>query len=410
MIEPKKPIIFGDFFTEGHYVTEVETLAISEKKKKLTIGVPCETILNEKRVSLVPSSIRTLVGYGHQIVIESGAGKASNFSDQNYSEAGAIILPTKEEVYKSQILVKIAPPTEEEIKLMHPDQVLISPLQLPVLKDNYLDQIRQKRITAVAMEYLQAEDGTYPIVRVMSEIAGTSAVLTAAEYLNNAMKGGRGVLLGGIAGVPPAKIVILGAGSVAESAIKIAISLGASVRVFDNDVAKLLRLQNTVGRHLHTSTINPVYLAYQLTSADVVIGAIHSKSGRTPILVTEEMVMQMKSGSVIIDVSIDQGGCFETSQMTTLDAPTFIKHGVIHYCVPNIASKVSRTASMAISNIITPLLLRIGAEQNIDALLYENHGIRHGCYAYKGSITNEYLSKRFGVKYTSLELLLTSKL
>ncbi|MBK8828783.1 MAG: alanine dehydrogenase, partial [Saprospiraceae bacterium] len=195
-----------------------------------------------------------------------------------------------------------------------------------------------------------------------------------------------------------------------QSAIKVAFGLGASVRVFDNDITKIMRLQNAVGRPLHTSSINPVYLAYQLTSADVVIGAIHSKSGRTPIIVTEEMVSKMKEGSVIIDVSIDQGGCIETSRMTTLENPSFIKHGVIHYCVPNIASKVSRTSSLAVSNIITPLLLKMGSGLNFDNILYDNSGIRHGCYTYKGCITNEYLSRRFGIKYTSLELLMTSKL
>ena len=288
--------------------------------------------------------------------------------------------------------------------------ILISPLQLPVLKDDYLEKLRSKRVTALAMEYLRSEDGDYPIVRIMSEIAGSCAVLTAAEYLDNTREGGRGLLLGGISGVPPAKIVILGAGVVAQSAIKVAFGLGASVRVFDNDITKIMRLQNAVGRPLHTSSINPVYLAYQLTSADVVIGAIHSKSGRTPIIVTEEMVSKMKEGSVIIDVSIDQGGCIETSRMTTLENPSFIKHGVIHYCVPNIASKVSRTSSLAVSNIITPLLLKMGSGLNFDNILYDNSGIRHGCYTYKGCITNEYLSRRFGIKYTSLELLMTSKL
>jgi alanine dehydrogenase len=313
-------------------------------------------------------------------------------------------------VFQSKVLVKIAPPTSEEIAIMVPDQILISPLQLPVLKDDYLEQLKKKRITALAMEYLQSPDGNYPIVRIMSEIAGNCAILTAAEYLNNSKDGGRGLLLGGISGVPPAKIVILGAGVVAESAIKVALGLGASIRVFDNDITKLMRLQTAVGRHLHTSSINPVYLAYQLTSADVVIGAIHSKSGRTPIIVSEEMVTKMKQGSVIIDISIDQGGCVETSQMTTLEHPSYIKHGVIHYCVPNIASKVSRTASLAVSNIITLLLLKMGSGQHFDNILYENQGIRNGCYAYKGCITNEYLSKRFGLKYTSMELLMTSKL
>ena len=410
MSKLNKPIIFSEFFTEGQYETEVETLAISGRSKSLTIGIPKEIILSEHRVALVPHSIRTLAGYGHKVIIESGAGLKSNFSDHVYSESGAQISYSKEEVFKSQVLVKIAPPTSEEIDLMHPDQILISPLQLPVLKDDYLEKLKSKRITALAMEYLQSEDGNYPIVRIMSEIAGTCAILTAAEYLNNTREGGKGLLLGGVSGVPPAKIVILGAGVVAESAIKVAFGLGASVRVFDNDITKLMRLQNSVGRHLHTSSINPVYLAYQLTSADVVIGAIHSKSGRTPIIISEEMVSKMKEGSVIIDVSIDQGGCIETSRMTTLENPSFIKHGVIHYCVPNIASKVSRTASLAVSNIITLLLLKMGSGLHFDNILYENHGIRNGCYTYKGCITNEYLSKRFGMKYTSLELLMTSKL
>jgi alanine dehydrogenase len=410
MSKLNKPIIFSDFFTEGQYETEVEMLSVGDKSKSLTIGVPKEVILSERRVALVPHSIRTLIGYGHQVIIESGAGLMANFTDHHFSEAGAQIAYSKEEVFKSQVLVKIAPPTSEEIDLMQPDQILISPLQLPVLKDDYLEKIRKKRITALAMEYLQSEDGNYPIVKIMSEIAGSCAILTAAEYLNNTREGGRGLLLGGISGVPPAKIVILGAGVVAESAIKVAIGLGASIRVFDNDITKLMRLQNAVGRHLHTSSINPVYLAYQLTSADVVIGAIHSKSGRTPVIVSEEMVSKMKDGAVIIDVSIDQGGCIETSHMTTLENPSFIKHGVIHYCVPNIASKVSRTASLAVSNIITPLLLKMGSGLHFDNILYQHAGIRHGCYSYKGCITNEYLSKRFGIKYTSMDLLMTSKL
>lgn len=410
MSDIKKSIVFSDFFTEGQYATEVEMQAVGGNSKSLTIGVPKEIILHERRVAIVPNSVRTLVGYGHKVVVESGAGGNARFTDLDYSEAGAQISHDKEAVFKSQVIVKIAPPTNEEIDMMHPDQVLISPLQLPVLTDDYLERLQKKRITALAMEYLQSEDGNYPMVKIMSEIAGSCAVLTAAEYLNNTTDLGRGVLLGGIPGVPPAKIVILGAGSVAESAIKVAIGLGASVRVFDNDISKLSRLQNSIGRHLHTSSINPVYLAYQLTSADVVIGAIHSKSGRTPVIITEEMVSKMKQGAVVIDVSIDQGGCIETSKMTTLDNPSFVKHGVIHYCVPNIASKVSRTSSVAVSNIITPLLLKMGAHLNVNNLMYNNRGIRHGCYTYKGCITNEYLSRRFNLKYTSLDLLMTSKL
>lgn len=407
---PQQPYLFSDFFTKGQYETEIEARLVENSSRNLTIGVAREFILDERRVALVPHSIRTLVGYGHRIVVESGAGQRAGYSDHAYSEAGAEISQSKKEVFGSQVLVKVAPPTLDEIALMHPDQVLISPLQLPALHDDFLENLRQKRITALAMEYLQSDDGDYPMVRIMGEIAGNCAVLTGAEYLSQRNDSGRGVLLGGVSGIPPAKIVVLGASHAAESAIRVALGLGASVRVFDNDVTRLMHLHHRVGQHLHTSTMNPVYLAYQLTSADVVIGAIHSRSGRAPIVVTEEMVSKMKPGAVIIDLSIDQGGCVETSRMTTLDNPVYTIHDVIHYCVPNIASKVSRTGSQAVSNILTPLLLKLGNEGSADNLLYNYQGIRNGCYTYKGAITHDYLSKRFGLKYTSLELLLTSKL
>jgi alanine dehydrogenase len=408
-MSPSTPVSFSKFFTESQFETQEERLAVGERSKSVTIGVPKEDHDKENRVSIVPNSIRTLVGFGHRVIVESRAGEHSNFSDHDFSEAGAQISHSTDEVFKSDIVVKIAPATLAEIDMMHHDKIIISPLQLPSLSQEYFLKIKEKRITALAMEYLQSEDGSFPIVRIMSEMAGVVALQTAAEYLNNT-NGGRGVMLGGVSGVPPAKVVILGAGVVGEFATKAAVSLGASVRIFDNDITKLMRLQSALGRQLHTSAINPVYLGYQLMSADVVIGAMHSKHGRTPILVTEEMVSKMKEGSVIIDVSIDQGGCIETSEVTSHKHPTFTKHGVIHYCVPNIASKVSRTASVAVSNIITPLLIKAGNNINIEELLYHKVGIRNGCYAYKGCITNEYLGRRFGFKYTSLDLLLTSKL
>lgn len=408
-MSPSTPVSFSKFFTESQFETQEERLAVGERSKSVTIGIPKEDHEIENRVSIVPNSIRTLVGFGHRVVVESGAGESSSFSDHDFSEAGAQISHSTDEVFKSDIVVKIAPATLEELDMMHQDKIIISPLQLPSLNQEYFLKIKEKRITALSMEYLQSEDGSFPIVRIMSEMAGVVALQTASELLSN-INGGRGVMLGGVSGVPPAKVVILGAGVVGEFATKAAVSLGASVRIFDNDITKLMRLQSAVGRQLHTSAINPVYLGYQLMSADVVIGAMHSKHGRTPILVTEEMVSKMKEGSVIIDVSIDQGGCIETSEVTTHKNPTFTKHGVIHYCVPNIASKVSRTASVAVSNIITPLLIKAGNNINIEELLYNRVGIRNGCYAYKGCITNEYLGRRFGMKYTSLDLLLTSKM
>jgi len=408
-MSPSTPVSFSKFFTESQFETQEERLAVGERSKSVTIGVPKEDHEKENRVSIVPNSIRSLVGFGHRVVVESGAGDHSNFSDHDFSEAGAQISHSAREVFKSDIVVKIAPATLEEIDMMHQDKIIISPLQLPSLSQEYFLKIKEKKITALAMEYIQSEDGSFPIVRIMSEMAGVVALQTAAEYLNNT-NGGRGVMLGGVSGVPPAKVVILGAGVVGEFATKAAVSLGASVRIFDNDITKLMRLQSAVGRQLHTSAINPVYLGYQLMSADVVIGAVHSKHGRTPILVTEEMVSKMKEGAVIIDVSIDQGGCIETSEVTSHKDPIFTKHGVIHYCVPNIASKVSRTASVAVSNIITPLLIKAGNNINIEELLYSRAGIRNGCYAYKGCITNEYIGRRFGMKYTDLDLLLTSKM
>jgi len=408
MPHPPKPITFSKFFTEGQYRTQSEMLAVDKRKNKITIGIPRE-MKHERRVSLVPNSIRTLTGYGLKVVIESEAGLMANYTDHDYSEAGAYVSHSKEEVMKCEVIVKIAPPTVAEIGMMSREAVLVSPLHIPMLSAEYFHKLHEKKITALAMEYLQAEDDSFPIVRILSEIAGMCAMHTAAEYLGN-NKGGRGILLGGVSGVPPAKVVILGAGVVGEFATKVALGLGASVRIFDNDISKIMRLQSAVGRQLHTSSINPVYLAYQLLSADAVIGAMHSSHGRTPIIITEEMVSNMKEGSVIIDVSIDQGGCIETSEITSHEKPTFVKHGVTHYCVPNIASKVSRTASMAVSNIITPLLIKIGGELNIESLVYQNNGIRNGVYTYKGRYTNEYLCKRFDLKFSSLDLLLASNL
>ena len=344
---------------------------------------------------------------GHQVIIESGAGEKSNFSDHEYSEAGAEIQPSREIVFQSNVILKVAPPTLDEIQLFSPNQILISPMHLPVINADYIQALRLKRVTALAMEYMQSEDNSFPIVRIMSEIAGLAVIHTAAELLSNS-KQGKGVLLGGISGVPPAKVVILGAGVVAEYATRAAVALGASVRIFDDQIHKLIRIQSRIGRQLYTSSLNPVILLNELITADVVIGAIHSKIGRTPVVVTEDMVMQMKPGSVIIDVSIDQGGCIETTEMTTHENPTRIIHGVVHYAVPNIASKVSQTASIGISNIITPILQQAGESGSIEQILYMHKGLRNGIYTYKGCLTNEYLSHRFNIKHTNLELLLTS--
>ena len=393
--------------TFDKYATQTETLEVARKQQQLFIGIPKETTLQENRVALVPHSVASLTAHGHRVLVEAGAGEKSRFSDHDYSEAGAEITESHEAIFKADVLIKVAPLTLDEIDLMRPNQVVISPIHLPLINPEYLTKLQKKRVVALAMEYIRDDEtGVFPIVRVMSEIAGTSAILIAADLLAT-VRGGKGVLLGGIAGVPPAKVIILGAGVVAEFASRTAIGLGAEVRIFDNNVYKLMRLQKHVGRQLHTSVINPMHLSEQLLTADVAIGAMHSGHGRTPVVVSEDVVQRMKPGSVIIDVSIDQGGVFETSEATSLDKPTFVKHGVIHYCVPNIASRVARTASNAISNIITSLLLR-AESGGILPLITSHEGLRNGVYTYKGCLTNAYLGERFQLKSTDLDLLITS--
>ncbi len=409
MSDKKKRIPIPKVFTEGQYQTQVEMLQVQRKPNKLYIGIPKETTLQENRVALVPSAVASLIGHGHRVVVEKEAGKKANYTDHRYSEVGADIAYSKEQVYKADIIIKVAPPTLEELDHFRPNQILISPLHIPIITAEYINRLRQKRVIALAMEYIKDEIGTFPIVRIMSEMAGLSSMLTAAELMTSS-SGGKGVLLGGISGVPSAKVVILGAGVVAEFATRTAIGLGADIRVFDNNIYKLMRLQNQVGRQLNTSSLNPIQLKKELLNADVVIGAIHSQSGRAPILVSEDIVSEMKPGAVIIDVSIDQGGCFETSEVTTHDRPTFVKYDVIHYCVPNIASRVARTASIAVSNILTPILLKASDTGSIQNLIHEDLGLRNGVYTYKGCLTNEYLGRRFKIKSTSLDLLITSNL
>jgi alanine dehydrogenase len=386
--------------------TQPETLDVLPRQQQLLIGIPKESTMQEKRVALVPHSVATLVAHGHRVVVETGAGDDSRYTDLAYTEAGAEIVFNRKAAFQADVIIKVAPPTLDEIELMRPNQMLISPIQLPVLQPEYIIALQKKRVIALAMEYIRDEAGIFPIVRVMSEIAGINAILVAAELLSTA-RGGMGALLGGIAGVPPAKVVVIGAGVVAEFAIRTAIGLGAEVRVFDNNVNKLMRLQNQVGRQLHTSVINPIHLREQLLTADVAIGAVHSPRGRTPMIVSSDIVQRMKPGSVIVDVSIDQGGIFETSESTMHDRPTFIKHGVIHYCVPNIPSRVARTASDAISNILTSMLLK-AESGGFYALIATQPGLRNGVYTYKGSLTNTYLGERFQIKSTNLDLLMTS--
>ncbi len=391
----------------GTFQTQPETLEVVHPEQKLFIGVPREQIMQENRVALVPSAVSALVANGHRVLVEKNAGLSSNFSDRDYAEAGAEICADKKEVFKARFLVKVAPCTKDELELLHAQQIIFSPLQIPLIDKEYITTLIDKKVIAIAMEYLMDSDGSFPIVGMMSEMAGLNAVLTAAELLTH-KAGGNGVLLGGVSGVPPARVIILGAGVVGEYATRAATGLGAEVRVFDNNIYKLVRIQRRTGKQLHTSALNPVHLQKEISTADVVIGAIHSKTGRSPVVVTEEMVANMKKGAVIIDVSIDQGGCIETSRVTSHEKPVFEKYGVIHYCVPNIASNIPRTASIAISNILTPILLKTGETHSLENLFSSDKGLRHGVYIYKGLLTHKYLSQVFGLKYFNLEFMNTS--
>ncbi|MBK7183449.1 MAG: alanine dehydrogenase [Bacteroidetes bacterium] len=391
--------------TQTALMPQEEMLEIGRRKSRLYIGIPRETSFQENRVALVPDAVALLVNNGHNVVVETNAGKMSNFQDHDYSEAGAQIVYSPEEVYKADIILKVAPPSPQEVEMMQQKQTLISALQLTVQPENFLKQLIAKRITAIAFDWIKDGDGIYSVIRSMGEIAGGTSILIAAEYLSNA-NNGQGAILGGISGISPTEVVILGAGTVGEFATRAALGLGASVKVFDNSVYKLRRLQSDIGSRVFTSVIQPRVLAKHLKTADVVIGAIRSQHGRTPCVVTEEMVSDMKVGSVIIDVSIDQGGCFETSEVTNHSKPVFRKHGVIHYCVPNIASRVSRTASYALSTIFAPILVNIGEEGGVENMLRRDEGVRNGVYIYNGSLTNKDLGEMFKLPYKDINLLM----
>lgn len=400
----QRPLISTSF----SYETLEETLDIKAKGAQLHIGIPKEIAFQENRIALTPDAVGVLVSSGHHVTIEHDAGEASHFTDRDYSEAGAKIVYNREEVYKAPILVKSAPVVDDEVQFLQFNQMIISPIHLSVLKSELLQKMMDKRITGVSFENLKDDSGTYPIVRSMSEIAGSAIMLIAAQYLSSSNHG-KGVLLGGISGIAPTKVIILGAGIVGEYAARAALALGASVKVFDNSVYRLKRLQNNIGHRLWTSVIEPRMLAKQLKTCEVAVGALGSESGRTPMVVTEEMVSNMRKGSVVIDVSIDRGGCFETSEITTHESPIYLKYGVIHYCVPNIPSGFARTASQAISNVLMPLLLEAGDEGGFEKLIWHNVHLRSGIYMFKGALTNFYLSERFNLKYTDLNLLIASQ-
>lgn len=389
---------------EASLQPQEQLLEVSKHSQRLQIGIPRETSYQENRVALTPDAVAVLVNNGHEVVVESQAGKNSYFDDRLYSEAGAKIAYDRKECFQTDIVLKVAPPSSEEIAMFGHKQTLFSALQLSVQPRDTLKKLMEKKISAIAWDYVQDEEEIYPVVRAMGEIAGNAAVVIAAQYLSKS-SGGPGVMLGGISGVAPTEVVIIGAGTVSEYACRAALGMGALVKVFDFSTYRLRRLQNDIGQRLYTSVIQPEELKRALSTADVAIGALRSNEGRTPTVVTEDMVSNMREGSVIVDICIDKGGCFETSEVTNHTEPIFKKYGVAHYCVPNVASQVSKTASMALSNIFTPLLLNIGKHGGCSELIKRDRGFRHGVYLYNGTLTNESLGEAFNLPYKDIDLL-----
>jgi len=399
-----KPDILS-FLHEEFLMPQPEVLELSTKSQSLFIGIPNERAFQENRVPLVPEAVGLLVSNGHKVYIEANAGMSSAFTDQEYSDAGAKICYDVKEIYEADIILKVEPPTIEELDNFKHNQCLISALQLKTQTAAYFKKLMEKKVTAVAFDYIKDETKVFPIVRSMSEIAGTSSILIAAELLSTSA-GGRGMLMGGTPGVRPTRVVIIGAGTVAEYAARSAMALGALVNVFDNSVARLRRIQNDLNFPIATSIMQPKALEKALKRADVAIGALRAQGGRTPCVISDEMVQKMKPKSVIVDVSIDQGGCFETSEVTTHETPTFTKHGIIHYCVPNIASRVAKTASFSLSNILAPLLLKVGDGGGVQGMLLRSPNIRGGVYVYNGIITNKGIGVWFDLPYKEIRLLL----
>lgn len=390
-------------FTKQQLMPQEEKLEVARHKSELFIGIPKETSYQEKRICLTPDAVNSLTFQGHRVMIESGAGESSSYSDKEYCDAGAEITKDTAKVFSCPMILKVEPPTLAEIEMLNNKAIVLSAIQLKTRQKAYFEALARKKITALAFEYIKDEDGSYPAVKSLSEIAGTASILIASDLMITT-EFGKGLLFGNITGVPPTEVVILGAGTVGEFAAKTAIGLGANVKVFDNSITKLRRLQNNLNQRIFTSTIQPKALLKALRRCDVAIGAMRGKE-RCPIVVTETMVEHMKKGAVIVDVSIDTGGCFETSEITSHEKPTFIKSNVLHYCVPNIPSRYSKTASLSISNIITPYLLQIAEDGGIESAIRCNKGLKNGVYLYHGILTNKAIGDWFDIQDNDINLI-----
>ncbi len=397
---------FG-FSSKERLLPQEELLEVAPQKFKMVIGIPKELSADENRVPLVPDAVNILTESGHRVIVERDAGVAAHFSNEKYAEAGAEIVETPDEVFKSDMIIKISPFEEEEIDKLEKQKTLFSSIFLPDRDKSYFLKLMSKKVTAIAYEYIQDKTGAFPVLKSMSEIIGNTSVLIAAEYLSDA-RYGRGEMLGGFPGIKPTEVIIIGAGTVAEYAAHTALGLGALVKIFDDSMYKLRAIEDKLKTRVFTATLQPKLLLKALKEADVVIAAKHTSGYMAPCLITEDMVKQMKPGAVIVDVSIDQGGCFETSRVTSHRNPVYKEYGVTHYCVPNIASRVPHTASYSLSNLLTPLLMSISDLGGIDKMLKKDAGFCKGAYIYNGILTNKLISELYDLPWQDLELLMAA--
>ncbi|KUG25430.1 alanine dehydrogenase [hydrocarbon metagenome] len=373
----------------------------------MRIGIPKETVLEEKRVAIAPAGVDALVKAGHTVFIQTNAGIDSHFSDEEYRQVGANVVYTVEEVYqRAELIAKIAPLTEIEASMLQEDQIIFSFLHLAIGKKNIIDELCKKKITAISYELIE-RNNELPVLESMSEIAGQLAIQLGERFMASDVPNSRGILMGGITGVAPAAVVVLGAGVVGFNAARAALARGAHVIVLDKDLQRLRKIENHFGKNITTVVANPYTIARGCRFADLFIGAVLIKGEKAPHLVTEEMVKSMKKGAVLMDVSIDQGGVVETSRPTTISDPIFVEHNIIHCCIPNMPALVSRTASYGLTNASIDYILNI-ADNGLTNALLSDIGLAKGVCTYNGFCSNETLADKFGIEYRRLHFYSTN--
>mgnify|MGYP001355458637 FL=1 len=393
---------------QGVYIPQELLKELSKVNNRLLIGIPCERVEDERRLALTPEAVDMLTDRGHHVLVETGAGLGINYSDNHYSEAGAEIVATPAEVYQADVILKILPPLAAEVAMMKQRATLFSTVQFNVFSQEAFELMMAKRVTAIAYELLADETQCCPVLNVISEIEGTASISIASELLSNT-QGGKGILLGGIPGVSPTEVVIIGAGNAGTVAARAAMALGASVKVFDDDINKLRTIQQVLGQGLFTSTFHPNVLQNAFRSADVVIGAMRYINSRHRYIIAEDMIRTMKRGALVIDLRINQGGCFETTCcLCPSDPAIFEQYGVLHYCKQNISNYVARTTSMALSNIFVPMLFQLGNAGAVQGMVKSDPGFKSGVYMYCGKPVNNYVSNRFGLSSNNIDLYLSA--